>query len=125
MANDNPIPPAVSPVPDTVALLHALGQPIGWCALTWLVSAGPQSVNDLAAAIHCAQVSVSRHLTAMCKAGAVVMVPAPDGDGRKVCYGIPPGRLRETPGGKEIDYGVCVLRLPGTTTATEVAGGKD
>jgi hypothetical protein len=29
-----------------------------------------------------------------------------------VFYDIPPGRLRVTPVGKEIDYGVCVLRLP-------------
>jgi hypothetical protein len=111
MANDNPIPPAVSPVPDPVALLHELGQSIGWNALRLLASAGPQSVNDVAAALNCAQVSASRHLDAMWKAGAVIGVTPPDGDGRKMCYGIPPGRLRETPGGKEIDYGVCVLRL--------------
>jgi hypothetical protein len=69
-------------------------------------------VNDIAAALNCAQVSASRHLDAMWKAGAVIGVTPPDGDGRKQCYAIPPGRLRETPGGKEIDYGVCVLRLP-------------
>jgi predicted transcriptional regulator len=111
MANDNPAPQAIAPVPDTVALLHELGQPIGWNALLRLASAGPQSVNDVAAALNCAQVSASRHLDAMWKAGAVIGVTPPDGDGRKQCYAIPPGRLRETPGGKEIDYGVCVLRL--------------
>lgn len=111
MANPLPTAPAVAPVPDVVALLHALGQPIGWNALMRLVSAGPQSVNDLAAAGHCAQVSISRHMAQMCAAGAVVVVPPPDGDGRKIVYAIPPGRLRETPGGRELDYGVCVLRL--------------
>jgi len=47
----------------------------------------------------------------MWKAGAVIAVTPPDGDGRKVFYDIPPGRLRTTATGKEIDYGVCVLRL--------------
>jgi hypothetical protein len=111
MANDNPAPPAVSPVPDPVVLLHVLGHPIGWNALLRMASVGPQSVNDLAAALNCAQVSASRHLDAMWKAGAVIGVTPPDGDGRKVFYAIPPGRLRETAAGKEIDYGVCVLRL--------------
>ena len=94
-----------------MALLHELGQPIGWNALRRLADAGPQSVNDLAAALGCAQVSASRHLDAMWKAGAVIAVTPPDGDGRKVFYDIPPGRLRTTATGKEIDYGVCVLRL--------------
>jgi len=100
MANDLPAPPALAPVSDAVALMHALGQPIGW-----------KAVNDVAAALNCAQVSASRHLDALRKAGAVIAVTPPDGDGRKVFYAIPPGRLRETANGKEIDYGVCVLRL--------------
>ena len=45
MANDLPVPPALAPVPDAVALLHVLGQPIGWNALRLLASAGPQSVT--------------------------------------------------------------------------------
>jgi len=106
-------------VSDAVALLHALGQSISWNALMRLVSAGPQSVNDLAAAGNCAQVSISRHMAQMCDAGAVVLVPSPDGDGRKICYAIPPGRLRETPGGKELDYGVCVLRLAAAPSETK------
>jgi len=111
MASDQPVSQLPAPVPDAVALLHALGQPIGWNALLRLASAGPQSVNDLAAAGGCAQVSVSRHLSQMCAAGAVELVAAPDGDGRKICYAIPAGRLRTTATGKEIDYGLCVLRL--------------
>ena len=111
MANPPPSPEAIAPVSDAVALLHALGQSISWNALMRLVSAGPQSVNDLAAAGNCAQVSISRHMAQMCDAGAVVLVPSPDGDGRKICYAIPPGRLRETSSGKELDYGVCMLRL--------------
>lgn len=112
MANNLPPPSAIAPVPDAVALLHVLGQPIGWNALRLIASAGPQSVNDVAAALGCAQVSASRHLDAMWKAGAVIGVTPPDGDGRKVFYAIPPGWLRETVAGKEVDYGVCVLRFP-------------
>lgn len=100
-----------APVPDPVALLHELGQSIGWNVLRLLASSGPQSVNDVAAALNCAQVSASRHLDAMWKAGAVIGVTPPDGDGRKVFYAIPPERLHVTPNGKEIDYGVCVVRL--------------
>jgi hypothetical protein len=44
-------------------------------------------------------------------AGAVVMVAGTDGDGRKLFHAIPPGCLRDGVNGKEIDYGVCVLRL--------------
>lgn len=112
MANDLPSPPTVAPVPDARTLHHALGHDIGWKALLWLAAKGPLSVNDLAASLNCAQVTVSRRMADLCAAGAVVLVPSPDGDGRKICYAIPPGRLRATAGGKEIDYGVCVLRLP-------------
>ena len=42
----------------------------------------------------------------------VVVVTPPDDDGRKIFYAIPPGRLRGVAGGKEIDYGVSVLRFP-------------
>lgn len=125
MANPSPSSQAITPVPDVVALLHALGNSTGWDALRLIVTAGPQSVNDVAAALNCAQVSASRHLDAMWKAGAVIGVTPPDGDGRKVCYGIPPGRLRVTIDGKELDYGSCVLRFPGEKHAAETTGGKD
>jgi len=112
MTSDLPPPPAGAPVPDAVALLHALGQTISWNALRRLAAAGPQSVNDLAAATGCAPISMSRHLNALWAAGAVVAVAPPDGDGRKACYALPPERQRTTFTALEIDYGVCVLRLP-------------
>jgi hypothetical protein len=54
---------------------------------------------------------MSKHLQILRAAGAVVMVPGTDGDGRKLFHAIPPGCLREGAQGKEIDYGKCVLRL--------------
>ncbi len=55
--------------------------------------------------------SMSRHMTVLHNARAVVVVAPPDGDGRKIFYNLPPGCLRETAGGREIDYGSCVLRV--------------
>ena len=54
---------------------------------------------------------MSKHLQLLRAAGAVVMVAGTDGDGRKLFHAIPPGCLRDGAQGKEIDYGVCVLRL--------------
>jgi predicted transcriptional regulator len=98
-------------VPDMVALLAALGNPVRWQVLRLLATEGPQSVNDLAARVDRAQHSISKHLQILRAVGAVVMVPGTDGDGRKLFHAIPPGCLREGAHGKEIDYGKCVLRL--------------
>ena len=98
-------------VPDMVALLAALGNPVRWEVLRLLATEGPQSVNDLAARVDRAQHSISKHLQILRAVGAVVMVPGMDGDGRKLFHAIPPGCLREGVQGKEIDYGKCVLRL--------------
>ena len=98
-------------VPDMVALLAALGSPVRWQVLRLLATEGPQSVNDLAARMDRAQHSMSKHLQILRAAGAVVMVPGTDGDGRKLFHAIPQGCLREGAHGKEIDYGKCVLRL--------------
>ena len=94
-----------------VSLLAALGNPVRWQVLTLLATEGPQSVNDLAARVDRAQHSMSKHLQILRDAGAVVMVPGTDGDGRKLFHALPPDCLREGARGKEIDYGVCVLRL--------------
>ena len=104
--------PAVSgPGLDLVALLLAAGNPVRWQVLRLLATEGPQSVNDLAARVDRAQHSMSKHLQLLRAAGAVVMVAGTDGDGRKLFHAIPPGCLRDGVNGKEIDYGVCVLRL--------------
>jgi DNA-binding transcriptional ArsR family regulator len=88
-------PAAAEPAVDMVALLAALGNPVRWQVLRLLATEGPQSVNDLAARVDRAQHSMSKHLQILRAAGAVVMVPGTDGDGRKLFHAIPPGCLRE------------------------------
>ena len=111
MANDVQNQPARRPVTDPSKLFQALGNPIRWDVLRRLAADGPQSVNDLAVKAGRGQDSMSRHLTLLWKAGAVVAVASPDGDTRKQFYAIPPGCLRDAAGGKEIDFGACVLRF--------------
>ena len=112
---DQTLKPVASPVTgrvvDMVTLLSALGNPVRWQVLRMLATEGPQSVNDLAARTDRAQHSMSKHLQVLRAVGAVMMVPGTDGDGRKLFHALPPGCLRAGANGREIDYGVCVLRL--------------
>ena len=104
--------PAVSgPGLDLVALSLAVGNPVRWKVLRLLATEGPKSVNDLAARTNRLQHSMTQHMQVLRAAGAVVMVPGTDGDGRKLFHAIPPGCLRDGANGREIDYGGCVLRL--------------
>ena len=102
---------AAEPTVDMVTLLRALGNPVRWQVLRMLATEGPQSVTVLAARTDRAQHSMSKHLQVLRAAGAVVMVPGTDGDGRKLFHALPPGCLRAGANGREIDYGICVLRL--------------
>jgi predicted transcriptional regulator len=104
-------PAMAGPAVNMVNLLRALGNPVRWEVLRLLASEGPQSVNDLAVRTDRAQHSMSKHLQMLRAVGAVVMVSGTDGDGRKLFHALPPGCLRDGANGKEIDYGVCVLRL--------------
>ena len=96
---------------DMANLLRALGNPVRWEVLQLLATEGPLSVTVLAARTDRAQHSMSKHLQMLRAVGAVVMVAGTDGDGRKLFHTLPPGCLRDGANGKEIDYGVCVLRL--------------
>lgn len=116
------VPP---PVIEPAVLFSALGNPIRLEALRRIAANGPQSVNDLAAVTGLGQDAMSRHMTVLWNTRAVIVVAPPDGDRRKRFFGLPPGCLRETPGGKEIDYGSCVVRFPGMMSAAAAAGGKD
>ena len=79
--------------------------------LQMLATEGPKSVTDLAARTNRLQHSMTKHMQMLRAAGAVVMVAGTDGDRRKLFHALPPGCLRDGANGKEIDYGVCVLRL--------------
>jgi predicted transcriptional regulator len=104
-------PAAAEPAVNMVNLLRALGNPVRWEVLRLLATEGPQSVTVLAARTNRLQHSMSKHLQLLRAAGAVVMAAGTDGDGRKLFHALPPGCLRDGANGKEIDYGVCVLRL--------------
>ena len=102
---------AAEPAVNMVNLLRALGNPVRWEVLRLLATEGSQSVNDLAARVDRAQHSMSKHMQILREVGAVVMVADANGDGRKLFHALPPGCLHDGVQGKEIDYGVCVLRL--------------
>jgi DNA-binding transcriptional ArsR family regulator len=102
---------AAGPALDMVGLLRALGNPVRWEVLRLLATEGPQSVTVLAARTDRAQHSMSKHMQILREVGAVVMVADANGDGRKLFHALPPGCLHDGVQGKEIDYGVCVLRL--------------
>ena len=104
-------PAAAGSAVNMVNLLRALGNPVRWEVLRLLATEGPLSVTVLAARTDRAQHSMSKHLQMLRAVGAVVMVAGTDGDGRKLFHTLPPGCLRDGANGKEIDYGVCVLRL--------------
>src|ERR1017187_6399708 len=104
-------PAAAGSAVNMVNLLRALGNPVRWEVLRLLATEGPQSVTVLAARTDRAQHSMTKHLQVLRAVGAVVMVSSTDGDGRKLFHTLPPGYLRDGANGKEIDYGVCVLRL--------------
>ena len=96
---------------DLVALSLAVGNPVRWRVLQMLATEGPKSVTDLAVRTNRLQHSMTKHMQVLRAAGAVVMVAGTDGDRRKLFHALPPGCLRDGANGKEIDYGVCVLRL--------------
>ena len=79
--------------------------------LKQMATGGALCVNDCVNIAHRNQVAVSRHLALLWRAGAVIKVPAADGDKRRQCYAIHPSVLRAVPGGKELDFGTCVVRL--------------
>ncbi|HAO77991.1 MAG TPA: hypothetical protein DCQ92_03245 [Verrucomicrobia subdivision 3 bacterium] len=104
-------PAVAGPGLDMVTLLLAAGNPVRWQVLQMLATEGPKSVTDLAARTNRLQHSMTKHMQVLRAAGAVVMVAGTDGDRRKLFHALPPGCLRDGANGKEIDYGVCVLRL--------------
>jgi len=71
-----------------------------------------ESVNSCPSFLGCSKPApIPKHMQVLRAAGAVVMVAGTDGDRRKLFHALPPGCLRDGANSKEIDYGVCVLRL--------------
>jgi DNA-binding transcriptional ArsR family regulator len=93
--------------------LRALSDPVRWTVLRELASGKSFSVLELSALVKRSPDLTSKHLKTLREAGAVIVVVAPDGDGRKSHYTVPEKFRRTDESGKPmIDYGVCALRFP-------------
>jgi DNA-binding transcriptional ArsR family regulator len=118
MADATAQPAAAVPVPQDFShkpwdFLWAVSDPARWTALRELAGGKSLSVLELAAIAQRTPDLMSKHLKILRVAGAVIVVPAPDGDGRKSHYAVPERfRRTEESGRAVIDYGVCVLRFP-------------
>lgn len=119
--SDSPTP-APAPVPFAVPpdffaqptdFLWAVSDPARWPVLRALADGNSLSVLELSAIAGRSPDLMSKHLKILREAGAVVVVPAPDGDARKVHYAVPEKFRRTDESGKPmLDYGVCALRFP-------------
>ena len=93
-------------------LLQAMAERLRWAILGELVAGPPLSVQELASRLQHRPNLVSKHLRVLREAGAVVVVPSVDGDGRKQFYTVPEGcRHVDDSGRPVLDYGVCALRV--------------
>jgi DNA-binding transcriptional ArsR family regulator len=96
-----------------VEFLRALSDPVRWAVLRELAGGKSFSVLELSALVKRSPDLTSKHLKTLREAGAVIVLPAPDGDGRKLHYAVPERFRRVDETGKPmIDYGVCALRFP-------------
>jgi DNA-binding transcriptional ArsR family regulator len=93
-------------------LLKAVSDPVRWNILRELISSAPLSVQELAVRVGGKPSQMSKHLALLRAAGALTVVSAPDGDGRKAHHAVPENCRRTEAGRPVIDYGVCVLRFP-------------
>jgi DNA-binding transcriptional ArsR family regulator len=94
-------------------LIWALSDPIRWAVLRELAGGKSFSVLELSVLVKRSPDLTSKHLKHLREAGAVEVVAAPDGDGRKSHYIVPEKFRRLDESGKPmIDYGVCALRFP-------------
>ena len=111
MADDTQIESVPLPIVIPETLFRALANSTRLLMLRRLAAGGSLCVNDFVSITRRRQEAVSRHLVILLQAGAVVQVPAPDGDGRKQFYAIRPSVVRTGPTGPELDFGTCVVRL--------------
>jgi DNA-binding transcriptional ArsR family regulator len=94
-------------------LLMAVAVPVRWAMMRELAAVPSLSVIELGAKLGQSTDLVSKHLRVLRDAGALVVVAAPDGDGRKQHHAVPERFRRTDDAGRPvIDYGVCVLRFP-------------
>lgn len=94
------------PHPPIDALTKAIGAPLRWAILTELASGEPRMVKEIAQKLRKSPTLVSKHVAVLKKAGAVEI-------GRAGVYQIPK-HFVVAPDKRHIDFGHCLLRLPGT-----------
>ena len=104
--------PDASTLIDPLALLGACADPVRFGILRELTKADSLSVNDLAARLKRAPDAISKHLRVLRDARVLLVVAAPDGDGRKQHHQVPaPFRIRDAAGRPALDFGTVVLRF--------------
>ncbi len=98
--------PANVPLPPIDLLLAAIGAPVRWAILTELASGEPRMVKEIAQKLGHSPTLVSKHMALLRRAGVVAV-------GRGGLYQIP-AHFVVAPEQRHVDFGHCLLRLPGT-----------
>jgi DNA-binding transcriptional ArsR family regulator len=93
------------PHPPLDALLAAIGAPLRWAILAELGSGEPRMVKEIAQQLRRSPTLISKHMAVLRRAGVVVC-------GRGGLYQIP-AHFRAAPDKQHVDFGHCLLRLPG------------
>ena len=99
------MPTASAPAFDPVTVLFALGSPMRWAMVLWILSRGPMTAKQLSEVLKADYEGTVKHL-AMLRDAGVLTVHAGE-DRRNRFYDLP-ASTRTTPG--LIDFGFCVLR---------------
>ena len=112
MSNASSSPAAAAPVRWNQDLVFAaLGHRQRRRLLFSLAIHGPRAGVDLKGAVHRRLDTTLKQLALMRRAGLVVMEPDPT-DGRRFRYALASNvPLQDTPEGKVMDFGFCVVRL--------------
>jgi len=109
---------APSPVPvpnvsqwDADDIFLMLAEPARRRIMATLASGNPQAATSLKGSTHLRLDATLKHLTAMRKAGLLVMKPDQT-DGRRMLYSLAPSvPVVTTATGRGIDFGFCLIRL--------------
>ena len=94
------------PHPPIHHLSKAIGASLRWAILTELASGEPRMVKEIALKLRKSPTLVSKHMAVLRRAGVVEI-------GRAGVYQIPK-HFAVAPDKRHVDFGHCLLRLPGT-----------
>jgi DNA-binding transcriptional ArsR family regulator len=94
-------------------LISALAAPVRWQILGELSAGEPLMVKELGERLNCSPTLISKHMAVLRRAGLVQV-------GRAGVYLIPPQFVRST-AERHVDFGHCLLRLPGANPPPSAA----